>query len=376
MPRRGENVYKRKDGRWEGRFICAYRADGSAVYKSIYGRSYNEVHEKMVCCKSELAKKKTGSCALTIKEISIQWLAQNRFSVRKSTHVRYSLIVEKHIIPKLGAIRVDRLTVNHLSDFVTAEMTSGRVDGKGGLSPKTVRDITTILRSILKQIQRRYNLPDIANDIKPPKVPKHRVNILSAENLSRLDQTLKAKPSNYNIGILIGEYTGARLGELCALRWGDIDFHTQLIHIHATVQRLPTPKGTGQKTGLVITDPKTAGSDRFIPIPLQIVPILKEASKGKDRDAFIMTGRADKCLDPRTCQYRWKQLLTRLNIEYVNFHVLRHTFATTAIKKGMDVKNLSEILGHAGVKITLERYVHPTMDMKREQMNQLDFSVA
>lgn len=376
MPRRGENIYKRKDGRWEGRYIYGHRADGRAIYKSVYGDSYIEAREKLTLRKSELAQKKTGSCALTIKEISIQWLAQNRFTVKKSTHARYLLIIEKHIIPKLGAIRVDRLTVNQISDFVATEMTSGRVNGKGGLSPKTVRDITTILRSILKQAQRKYNLPDIAGDIKPPKVPKRRVNILSAEDISRLDQTLKAKPSNYNIGILIGEYTGARLGELCALRWGDIDFHTQLIHIHATVQRLPNPKGTGQKTGLEITNPKTAGSDRFIPIPLQIIPVLKEASKGKDSEVFIMTGRADKCLDPRTCQYRWKRLLKRLNIEYVNFHVLRHTFATTAIKKGMDAKNLSEILGHSSVKITLERYVHPTMDMKREQMNRLDFSVA
>ncbi|MCD8370602.1 MAG: site-specific integrase [Clostridiales bacterium] len=219
-------------------------------------------------------------------------------------------------------------------------------------------------------------MPDIAGDIKPPKVPKRRVNILSAEDISRLDRSVKCKPTNYETGVLIGEYTGARLGELCALRWGDIDFHTQLIHIHATVQRLPKPKGTGQKTGLEITDPKTAGSDRFIPIPLQIIPVLKEASKGKDSEVFIMTGQADKCLDPRTCQYRWKRLLKRLNIEYVNFHVLRHTFATTAIKKGMDAKNLSEILGHSSVKITLERYVHPTMDMKREQMNRLDFSVT
>ncbi|MCD8370603.1 MAG: hypothetical protein LUC94_09840 [Clostridiales bacterium] len=150
MPRRGENIYKRKDGRWEGRYIYGHRADGRAIYKSVYGDSYNEVREKLTLHKSELAQKKTGSCALTIKEISIQWLAQNRFTVKKSTHARYLLIIEKHIIPKLGAIRVDRLTVNHLSDFVATEMTSGRVNGKGGLSPKTVRDITTILRSILK----------------------------------------------------------------------------------------------------------------------------------------------------------------------------------------------------------------------------------
>ncbi|MCD8341207.1 MAG: site-specific integrase [Clostridiales bacterium] len=376
MPKRGENIYKRKDGRWEGRCICGRKENGKARYKSVYGPSYKETKEKLQQLKTE-ASKPTENCRIIFSSLCLEWLLSARNIVKPSTYARYELLVQKHIIPQLGSLRADQLTANKLSAFINAELNHGRLDGSGGLSAKTVCDICIVVRSIVRMGQVRYNLPNYISDVRLPKAPAGEVLTLADADLFRLEEYLFAVPAASNLGLLICLYTGIRLGEICALRWSDIDWASGTIHVCKSVERLPCPKTyDGNKTQLVIATPKTAKSNSVIPLPTKLINHLRQFAVSQTPNAFIATGQEEKIMDPRTYENRFSRLLQKLDIAHVKFHAMRHTFATRSIRSGMDAKCLSEILGHATVAMTLNRYVHTSLDSKRRQMERLDFSVA
>ena len=168
--------------------------------------------------------------------------------------------------------------------------------------------------------------------------------------------------------MLICLYTGIRIGELCALQWDDISLEKKTLHIQKTMLRIQTDD-ENQKTKVVITPPKSSCSVRTIPVQDILVEYLARFEEGPD--AYLLTGSAEKYIEPRTMQNRFKSVLNKCGIHSANFHALRHTFATRCVEAGFDVKSLSEILGHSSVNITLNRYVHPTMEMKRSNMNRL-----
>ena len=161
---------------------------------------------------------------------------------------------------------------------------------------------------------------------------------------------------------------GLRIGELCALQWSDIDVDNGIMKISKTMQRLQNLSNTNsKKTDVVISSPKSDSSSRIIPIP-EFLQILFKQYKTNDIDAYFLTGTSERFIEPRTYQYYFKKVLKENNIEQTNYHILRHTFATRCIENGFDIKSLSEILGHSSVKITLDRYVHSSMDLKRKNM--------
>lgn len=376
MPRRGENIYKRKDGRWEGRCICGRKENGRAKYKSVYGATYKEAKEKLERLKAE-ANKPTGDCRIVFLSLCLEWLLSTKNIVKLSTYTRYELLVHKHIIPELGSLRADQLTANKLSAFMNAKLNHGRLDGSGGLSAKTVCDICIVVRSIVRMGQVRYGLPNYISDVRLPKAPAGEVATLADADLLQLEEYLFAIPAASNFGLLICLYTGIRLGEICALRWSDIDWANGTIHVCKSIERLPCQNSPdGYKTQLVITTPKTAKSNRVIPLPTKLINHLRQFAVSQPPNAFIATGQEEKMMDPRTYENRFDSILRKLSIEHVKFHAMRHTFATRSIRSGMDAKCLSEILGHATVAMTLNRYVHTSLDSVRRQMERLDFSVA
>ena len=181
----------------------------------------------------------------------------------------------------------------------------------------------------------------------------------------RLFDYIYHRQDKYTVAVLLCLYTGLRLGELCALQWTDFDLENLTLSIKRTVQRVAVP-GYMTKTVLMITNPKSESSERIIPLTAQIVKLLIQL---KENTPYVFGG--EKPLDPRTMQYRFKKILKEAEIEEKHFHLLRHTFATNCVENRMDVKTLSEILGHSDVKITLNRYVHPTMELKRKQLEML-----
>lgn len=174
-----------------------------------------------------------------------------------------------------------------------------------------------------------------------------------------------------NIGILISLFTGLRIGELCALTWENISIENENIHVNRTLQRIQIVNADEQsssKTQIIITSPKSVCSIRTIPLPKSIISVLQ---KIEVKEGYLLTGNIEKYVEPRSMQYHFKKVLSKCGIEIVNFHVLRHTFATRCIELGFDVKTLSELLGHSNVNITMSRYVHPSFELKKENMQRL-----
>jgi integrase len=171
------------------------------------------------------------------------------------------------------------------------------------------------------------------------------------------------------LGVLLSLYTGIRIGELCALRWENIDLTEKTMRINSTMQRIPDFTGGAAKTQVTITSPKSKCSVRTIPLPDFLAALL--ASFAAQPKAFLLTGEKLRFVEPRTVQNRFKAYIKACGIESANFHCLRHTFATRCVELGFDVKTLSEILGHSSVNITLGRYVHSSLDLKRTNMAKL-----
>ena len=357
MPRRGENIYRRKDGRWEGRYIADRKPDGGALYRSVYGTTYADVRQKLAVCREENRKQQLRGCTLTVKELLAHWQAENSH-IKPTSRERYRALIQQHIEPELGAQRVCDLTEEKLNSFVDRKLKSGRLDGKGGLAPKTVNDICVIVRSALKLARRkfRYNGEE---EIRAPAVKQRRIETFSGWECCRISAEILRKPSVENLAYLLCLETGIRLGEVCALQWSDIDFSGGTVHIQRTAYRI----NYGGRTELVIQTPKSECSERVIPLTAKMLSLLRPLKTS----GYLLTG-SDRPMEPRTLQYRFRRFLERLEIPVRNFHILRHSCATRCIEYGMDIKSLSEILGHADVQTTLRMYVHPSMESKRSAL--------
>lgn len=359
MPRRGENIYKRRDGRWEGRYIVGRKPDGRAIYRSVYGATYHAVREKLVLYREENRKRLLRGCTMTVKELLAVWLAESSH-LKPTSRERYRALIEQHIQPELGLHRVCDLTEDILNAFVEKKLKSGRLDGKGGLSPKTVNDICVVVKSALKLARRKFQYAG-AEEFHAPPVKQKPMEVLSEWETRRISAAVLRAPTLSNAAYLLCLETGIRLGEVCALRWSDVDFTGGLLHIRRTAYRI----NYGGRTELVIQSPKTDNSLRTIPLTAKMLSVLRSFRAGEND--YLFTG-SNKPMEPRTLQYRFQKFLKELGISPRNFHILRHSFATRCIDCGMDIKSLSEILGHANVQVTLQMYVHPSMDSKRSAL--------
>ena len=374
MPRKGENIYKRKDGRWEARYIKERTSDGKAVYGYVYANSYQEVKLKQQQCFMRIVEQGKYGHIQEQKEPTLfchlanEWKQSVAPQVKESTYNKYSNLMDAYIIPAIGRYPINSLTNDIIEDQSNRFLISGGRNGMG-LSPKTVSDILSIIRCVLKYASKNGN--PIVCDVGSIQVRRHpkEMRVLSRYEQTSLCKYIYGNLNPYTIGILLSLFTGIRIGELCALRWEDISLQEQTIRIHQTLQRVQDKSNGLQKTKIVITTPKSASSIRTIPLPDNLVKILKNY-KAVD-SGYFLTNSLDRFIEPRTMQYRFKTVLKNSAVEPANFHSLRHTFATRCIELGFDVKSLSEILGHASVNITMNRYVHPSLELKKQNMQRL-----
>lgn len=360
--KRGSNIYKRKDGRFEGRVPIGYQDNGKIKYKSVYAKTLSEVKEKMAEVYSIKQTCKVSSIKLTVQTVAQQWLSSAKLRVKESSYANYENIISKHILPTLGGEFMSNLTTSKLNDFIHNKLNNGRLNGKGGLSAKSVRDIMTVYRSIEAYAAREYGIRE--THFTMPKIEKKQTDVLNAFERKRLENYLLHNQNSTNISVLLCLFTGLRVGELCGLKWGDIDFENGTVSVQRTVQRV----NKHGRSKVVIGSPKSKSSVRIVPIPDFLLTILK--SKRKGDDFYIITGTC-KPTEPRTMQNRFKAILKVCCIRNVNFHLLRHTYATVCIENGFDPKILSELLGHADASITLNRYVHSSMLMKKNYVSRL-----
>ncbi len=388
MSRRGENIYKRKDGRWEGRYIKSYTGDGKACYGYVYAKTYREVREKyMESRRAADALKRSADAGErmapgeigkeSLDAASEEWLRYIRKRVKESTYIRYKNIIKNHIIPEIGMLNpeeIDSRMINHYADYLLENGKKGR--NAEGLSTKYVRDIISILKLVMQYDSSVHGRNPAALDkLDIRRENRERVmRVLSVTEQDALCRYLRGEKCFLNLGILLSLFTGIRIGELCALKWKNIRLDDGVIYIRYTMQRLQNDEsGSRGKTRILISVPKSKSSSRCIPIPEFMAAVLKEYKTGfpVGEEAYLLTGDSKRYVEPRTMQYRFKKILQICGIEDANFHSLRHTFATRCVEAGFDVKSLSEILGHANVNITLNRYVHPSMELKRQNMSKL-----
>lgn len=249
-------------------------------------------------------------------------------------------------------------------------MTGGAV--KNGLAPKTVNSVISILKNVLDYASKEpgFQTADIKDvSVREQKKP---MQVFSIAEQSILSRYLCNNPNPCNIGILLCLYTGMQIGEICALKWGDILLDEQYLFIHQTMQRIQMNGDKSKKTKVLIGPPKSEYSIRKIPIPSEMLQLLVQVKR--QNEAFLLTGMIHSYIEPRCMENRFKTVIDKCGVSKLNFHALRHTFATRCIELGFDIKSLSEILGHANVNITLNRYVHPSMDLKQANMNRLSLS--
>ena len=366
MSKYGENIYRRKDGRWDARYIFMRLPNGKAKYKSVYGKTHDIAKEKQLAGMLALAKEEASSCDLTVKELLVQYLAQT--DVKTSTRERYWFMLERHIVPYFGKTPASKLTAKVLSAFLLHLKENGRLDGKGGLSAKTVRDLAVLLKTLLRFAQREYHCVCDALNAKLPSCKQKNIEVLSEQELAVMSKALSPS-KKITCAVMLALHAGLRVGEVCALRVRDINFMTGTIQISRSVQRM-TLNGKSQ---LLVQRPKSDSSERIVPLPDDMMAYLKKAVSGLPQDAYILTGRKDKPMEPRTYQYYFESVLHRCGVRKRSYHTLRHTYATRCIENGIDVKSVSEMLGHADITTTLRLYVHPSMDSKRQAVQKISF---
>lgn len=289
-------------------------------------------------------------------------------SAKQKTYIRYSEIVEQHIIPKLGSYNMEELTPIILQHFTTELLQSGNLKTGGGLSANSVNAIISVIQNSLKVARAMEIVSEYSADkIKRPKVREKQVTCFTPNEQKQIEQAILNGKKPKMFGIILCLYTGLRIGELLALEWKDMDFQKGTLSVTKTCHDGKDSNGNFAR----ITDtPKTDTSHRIIPFPKQLIPYLRNLKKNS-KSEYVVANESNRVISIRAYQRSFELFLKRLSIPHKGFHSLRHTFATRALECGMDVKTLSEILGHKNANVTLNRYVHSLMEHKREMMNRL-----
>ena len=357
------NIYKRKDGRWEGRYFKGYDKNGKIKYGSVYADTYKQVREKLDLVKSKFKNTTNKHISVKFHTVCYEWLDYIKTTIKQSTYASYLTITNKYFIPYFGGFKLYELNKDCFDVLIK---------NNTNLLQSTLKNIFMVFKQIIKFANEKYNFNITLKDYRFKKAENQKITVFTLNEQKKLENFLKKETDMKKLGVLLCLYTGLRIGELCALKWKDIDFKNKTLEVNKTIQRIKnTDENCDIKTKIIIDKPKSQTSERIIPMPDFIIKLLKPYAKKYNGNCYFLTGNY-KYIEPRMYNYIFKQYLKDAEINDINFHALRHTFATRAIEKGIDIKSLSEILGHSTVNMTLEKYVHPSLEQKRKQINKLN----
>ena len=298
----------------------------------------------------------------TIREIAEAWKEYKRPYVKQSTMAAYVLILENHVLPEFGDN--DSLHEHDVQAFVLKKI-------ERGLSVKSVKDILIVLKMVMKFGVKNEWMTHYEWDIKYPanNQPKE-LEVLSVANHKKILDYVQHNFTFMNLGIYISLSTGLRIGEICALKWSDINVADGTITVQRTIERIYVVEGGKKHTQLVINTPKTVNSCREIPMSKELLAMVKPMKKVVNGDFYVLTNE-DKPTEPRTYRNYYNRLMEKLDIPKLKYHGLRHSFATRCIEAGCDYKTVSVLLGHSNISTTLNLYVHPNMEQKKRCINKM-----
>ena len=292
----------------------------------------------------------------TIREIAAAWKEYKRPYVKQSTMAAYVLILENHILPTFG--EDNSLPEQSVQAFVLHKIESG-------LSTKSVKDILIVLKMVMKFGVKKEWMTYYEWDIKYPPSSENKVlDVLSVTNHRKILNHIQSHFTFMGLGIYISLSTGLRIGEICALKWSDINVTDGILTVNRTIERIYIIEGEKKHTELVINTPKTKNSCREIPMNKELLGMLKPLKKVVNEDYYILTND-ERPTEPRTYRNYYKRLMEKLDIPKLKYHGLRHSFATRCIEVGCDYKTISVLLGHSNISTTLNLYVHPNMEQKK-----------
>lgn len=364
MSKKGENIRKRKDGRWEARYRKGRKSDGSILYGYVYAAKYSEAKEKRdeAIRTLHLIPEQSASpkSVPTFDQLILEWEEFEKQRVRESSYFYYETIMDQHLRPFFTTLELRSMDTELMQRY--CQYLSGK-----NLSASYIHTILILLKSLLKLAKQQHYLTDYPDPTFSLEETAKTTKPFSISEWELLTHYLLLQKNTFSYGLLLCMYTGLRVGEICGLTWGDFQWENGEITILRTVYRMKNiayrTNHALPKTILKIGSPKTRTSRRTIPLPHFLLE--KAAAYREASDCFVLTG-TPTCVEPRTVQRAYKTILKCCGIPYRNFHTLRHSFATLGIQKGFDYKTLSEILGHSSVNTTLNIYVHSDTERKRQ----------
>lgn len=388
MSKKGNNegsVYKDKKGRWTGS-VTLPSIDGKVKKKYFYGKTRKEVSDKVNALLTEL-KNNTyiEPCKTTLYEWLCTWLeTYSKNTIRPTTYINYETYIHKHIKDSLGRIKLCDLSPIAIQQFYNEKLKNGKLNGNGGLSSKTMKNLHNMLHKALNQaVVLNLIARNPANAAVIPKSGKKEMKYFTVEEQKKLQQILPTE--RLGTAILLDLYTGLRQGELLGLQWDNVHIDlngSSYIKVVQTVNRVRNTDTTSPKrTMLTLNEPKTPNSVRTIPILPEIAEKLYQHKIEQEKylkknslpvTGFVFTATNGNVIDPRDFQRDFKKLLKKHGIREINVHGLRHTFATRALESGMSVKTLSKILGHSNVGFTLDTYAHVTEELKADAISEME----
>ena len=326
MPRRGENIRKRKDGRWEGRYIKGYDSKNQkAKYASVYGKTYAETKQKLneAKYKSSIGVVYVDAKNKLFGEIISSWFNAQKINLKPSSIIKYQNLIENHILPELGHRKLRELNADALYAFLDAQQKCGNKKTGGMLSTSSLQTMLYILNATIKYAASQNMISYFSIRLTRTGKETTPIQILEQHEEDALDHYLSSNICRRNLGIMLSLYCGLRIGEVCALQWTDIDTNKGILYVRRTVQRI-TNQGGKTKTKLFVGSPKSKSSIRAIPVPNFLVPIIYTLAQEDPPDAYILTGLINKPLEPRTFQYYFNQVLNVAGIKKTKYHTLRH----------------------------------------------------